>query len=139
MFKLVKIEGSGTNQPDPIRVIADPSVKYKKNHAYKLIDGILLNLEGVDKPTFIAAENLEPGKKSTVLAYRIQDNMIFEVPGLGGYFAPGMNYCLKLDSEGAAYGIRATTTDGIFMVIDNNGFKKSGDKVYGRVTEEIYM
>lgn len=138
MFKLIKIEGSGSNQPEPIRMKCCDGVNYKTNHAYKLCDGSLAEAEDVAAPTHIAIETLKAGEKSTVLAFRIQDNMVFEAPVYGNInnFYVGCNYTLQVDSEGGAYGLYSSVNGGSVKIDDLNGAKQDGDKVYCRVTTE---
>jgi len=138
MFKLIKIEGSGSNQAEPIRIKSGPGISYKYGCAYVLCDGFLTNAEPNVLPTHIALENLGYDEKETVLCYRIQDNMIFEVPIKGNFesLSVGFKYTLDIDDEGAALGITSTTSGGVMMIHDINGAKKSGDTVYVRATRE---
>ena len=134
MFKLAKIEGSGTNQAEPIRIPTAPSLPYKAFCAYTNIDGFLADTTNDAPPTHIALENLGPDEKDTVLCYRILDNMIFEVSVTGSFSSMliGQKYKIKIDSDGAGIGI-TPQIGGHITVYDSNGAMESGDKVYVRI------
>lgn len=138
MFKLIKIEGSGTNQPEPIRVIADPSVNFKSGFAYTLVQGVLTRSDPYTRPTHVAIESMSEGERSSLLCFRIHDNMIFEVPtnGSPSYFEPGYNYVLDVDADGAGKGLEADGERGVVMFYDMNGAINDGDTVLVRVTPE---
>ena len=131
MFKLVKIIGSGTNQPEPIRIPTGPSVSYKANCAYTIIDGFLADLTEDTPPTHIAIETVAADSKDTILCYRILDNMIFEVPVKGSFSSlhAGQKFKIDIDSEGSGIGI--TSVQGGFITIyDTNNAQKNGDTTY---------
>ncbi len=138
MFKLVKIEGSGTNQPEPIRIKTIEDLAYRAGCAYTLYSGSLMQADSTMMPTHVALENLEANTKDTVLCYRIQDNMIFELPTYGGNgeYTVGIKYALEVTADGAAIGIKNSSTSGVAMIHDPNGAKKQGDTVYVRITAE---
>ena len=138
MFKLAKIEGSGTNQPSPVRLKTREGVEYVSGGAYRLADGELANIDETMLPTHIVIENLKPDSADTVLCYRVQDNMIFEVPTYANpsnYFA-GIRYAIATSSVGAGIGIGKNNANGVIMVDDVNGAKKIGDTIYVRITTE---
>ncbi len=138
MFKLVKIEGSGTNQPEPVRIATISTIHYKRGHAYAVYDSLLMEASKADLPTHIAIESAAPGEKDELLCYRIQNNMVFEVPVCGGsaYFNIGKKFDLAVDSCGGAYGISNTEQNGKLMVNKSAGQKRIGETVYVRVTSE---
>ena len=67
MFKLVKIEGSGTNQAEPIRMKTSEYATYRAHCAYMCGDGTIDSLDSESVPTYIALENAEPGEKESIL------------------------------------------------------------------------
>ena len=134
MFKLAKIEGSGTNQAEPIRIRTAPDLPYKAFCAYTLFDGFLAEADTEQPPTHIVLENLEPNEKETILCYRIQDNMVFEVTISGSFpqLSVGNKHALKVSDEGAGVGI-TSAIGGKITLHDINGARKSGDTVYVRI------
>ena len=139
MFKLVKIEGAGTNQGEPIRIKTSPGTEYKYGYPYSLFDGFLIPSEAEMRPTHIVLENIGANEdKESVLCYRILDNMVFEVPVCTSFakLTVGYKYTLATDDYGFPIGMTATTSNGVLMLHDLNGARKKGDTVYVRITTE---
>ena len=138
MLKLVKIEGSGTNQPEPIKLRTADNMVYKANCAYVMADGILYPLDSEGYPTHIAVENARTEEKDSVTCYRIQDNMIFETT-VNGDLANGCvnsKYAMDIDDTGACVGITSSLTNGKITLYDTNGAEKTGDTVYVRIEKQ---
>ena len=138
MFKLVKIEGSGTNQPEPIRLPVSPETTLKNGCAYILGNERINNCGMNQMPTHIAIESAKAGEKSTALFFRILDNMIFEVPVYGDPNNLVLNYkfIMKIDTDRVAVGLVPDGENGVLMLTDLCGAKKNGDCVKIRVTTE---
>lgn len=141
MFKLVKIEGSGTNQPEPIRLPVASNVVLKSGCAYIFTNESINNCNSTQKPTHIAIESAKAGEKSEALFFRILENMIFEVPVYGNPNSLILNYkfALKVDSDKAVVGIIPDGENGVAMLTDLRGAKKDGDFVKVRVTTETMI
>ena len=135
MFKLVKIEGSGTNQAEPIRMKTSEYATYRAHCAYMCGDGTIDSLDSESVPTYIALENAEPGEKESILCYRIQSNMIFEVPVNGSFTALNADtkYVADISEDGSGVGITTSTVNGKITLCDPNGAKRSKDTVYVRI------
>ena len=137
MFKLVKIEGSGSNQAEPVRIKTAPSTLYRANCAYAILDGYLVEPGSDFAPTHIALESLDRDEKETLLCYCIYENMIFEAPlyGNSNNLTVGTKYALHTDDNDAGIGMSTSTANGKLTLHDINGARKTGDTVYVRVTK----
>jgi hypothetical protein len=134
MFKLVKIEGSGTNHGEPIKIRTASGVTYKHGCPYVLIDGFLGMVEEGTVPTHIVLENATGDEKDYILAYRINDNMIFETKLIGNpsIVTVGCKYALSMDADNIAVGITSSMANGVAILYEDNGAEETGDNVYVR-------
>ena len=136
MFKLVKIENSGTNYPEPIRMKVLDTERYYAGAAYELSSGYLMPIGETSMPTHVAIEGYEPGNKNSILCYRITPDMIFELPLMKAQTCyEGTRYNVYTESGGGAVGLSNQAEGGVLVVTDANGAKKVGDKLYAFVSK----
>ena len=134
MFKLIRIENSGTNQPEPVRIPVHPSLNVIIGGAY-ILEGDRLNAgDRYKTPTHVALESAKPGEKNSVLCYRINENMIFEGPAFGTpiYIYSGMRNAVHVENN-AGVGISEDTDSGSLSLVNRNNAVKEGDLVHFRV------
>ncbi len=141
MFKLLKIESSGSNQPEPVKIKIYNANEYKRGCAYRLYDNYLLHLNEGDRPTHIACENSAVGEKDSILCFRIQDNMVFEVSVVGesNYYSQSKKYAVAIDSEGSGIGIKPSEENGYLLPYNFGRYAQTGDVMSVRVTTEVTM
>ena len=129
MFKLIKIQNSGVNVPEPTTLS-------KGNRA--VCRGELLILSGgkvaspttTTLPTHIALGEAS-ADENTVTCAQICPQMLFECPvkeGTPSTLVVGSKVCLALEN-GSAVGVSTTTTSGVATVYDTLGAEEPGDKI----------
>ena len=134
MFKLVKIENSGTNYPEPIKMKVLDTERYYAGAAYELSAGYLTPIGETSIPTHVALESYVPGNKNYILCYRITPDMIFELPlKKDQYCYEGTRYNVYTEG-GNAVGLGTQAEGGALVVTDANGAKNIGDKLYAFVS-----
>lgn len=134
MFKLIKIISSGSNTPDPCRMLTSSGISYKAGTALKLSSGRLANATATDKPEFIAVESAAAGEKTTLVCYPVSADMLFEVPisGMPAMVKAGTKVTLSVDADGYADKVSNSATDGVATIFDMREATKSGDSIIVR-------
>ncbi|MBR2650225.1 MAG: hypothetical protein IKD45_01040 [Clostridia bacterium] len=79
MFKLIKIENSGVNVPEPITVNKEIGITFPIGTAITISGGLASGCDVSEKPTHITY-NEAPEDAEELLCYRITSDMLFEVP-----------------------------------------------------------
>ena len=138
MFKLIRIENSGTHQPEPIRIPIHSSLNVRMGGAYILNGDILTAADRYKTPTHVALESAKPGEKDSVLCYRINENMIFEGPAFGcpRYIYLGMRNTVQVENK-AGIGISEESEGGTLSLVSRNNAEEEGDLVHFRVLGPI--
>jgi hypothetical protein len=130
MFKLIKIVNSGVNVPEPIRMPKASETVIKAGTLLTVNGGLLKNCTATATPTYVALADSPAGATEAVVA-EINRNMYFEAPVTAepDALAVGDKVTLAIDSDGAAYGVTATTSSGVATVVELAGANASGDKI----------
>ena len=129
MFKLIKIENSGVNVPEPVTVRKEPHDTFKAGSAISIEDGVAANCGAYIRPTYIAAADGKDNSE-TMLCYTITENMLFEVSAdmPVDNFLVGMKLSLSIDDDGEAVGVSDESEDGVAILVDfidlNDTFSK---------------
>ncbi len=134
MFKLIKIENSGTNQPEPIRVPAFYDIGYESGDAYCIRNNVLIPIDDVLVPSHICLETLDYNEKRTVLCFKINENMIFETTSFtdGATYNIGEKYDVADGIVGQCTGIKNTQNRPLLIVERQANNVKKGDPVLVR-------
>ncbi len=80
MFKLIKMTGSGSNIPEPVKFPVQPYKQILKGGVYYVVNRELSSTPNSDNcPKFIPLQDLPEGHgRNYVWGYYVTDNMIFE-------------------------------------------------------------
>lgn len=78
MFRLIRIENSGVNVPEPIKITKEVGVAVKMGDALIASSGIVEPCGVSTAPTYIALSDAKPEDKF-VYCYRVHPHMLFEV------------------------------------------------------------
>lgn len=130
MFKLIKIVNSGVNVPEPIRMPKASETVIKAGTLLTVNAGVLKNCTATTAPTYVALADSIVGVTEATVA-QIDHNMYFEAPVTAepNALSIGDKVTLAVDSDGAAYGITATTSSGVATVVELAGATAAGDKI----------
>ena len=130
MFKLIKIQNSGVNVPEPIHLKKPASLKVKAGDALIIENGYVSACPATTTPTHIAFAD---GKSNdyNALAYEINENMLFEttVGADPTALTVGQKVTLGKDTNNAASYVTATTASGVATIVDLMDAAISGDKI----------
>ena len=129
MFKLIKIENSGVNVPEPIALAKYTDTRICIGSALTVVGGKAVNCDTAAAPQYIAYENADESA-SEVLCYRISGDMLFEVATSAAptSIAVGDKLTLAEDEDGCIALVSATT-GGCAEVVELLGAKVKGDKI----------
>lgn len=130
MFKLIKIQNSGVNVPEPQKFEKSASLKIKAGDALIFENGIIAMCPATSVPTHIAFSDSKYNEY-TVFAYPINSNMLFEttVGADPSSLLLGSKVTVGKDSEGSASRVTATTTSGVATIVDLMNAARVGDKI----------
>ena len=130
MFKLIKIQNSGVNVPEPIKLKKPASLKIKAGDALVIENGYASACPATSTPTHIAFTD---GKNNdyNAVAYAINENMLFEttVGADPSALTVGQKVTIGKDSDNGSSYVTATTSSGVATIVDLMDAVKSGDKV----------
>ena len=130
MFKLIKIQNSGVNVPEPMQLKKPASLKIKAGDALIIENGYVSACPATTVPTHIAYAN---GKINdyTAVAYAVNENMLFEtvIKADPSSLFIGQKVTLGKDSDNGASYVTATTSSGVATIVDLMDASKSGDKI----------
>ena len=129
MFRLIKIENSGVNVPEPVLLKKDTATKIAIGTALVINEGIAVMCGSAAKPEYISYENA-PAENDTVLCYRVNSNMLFEVAVTAEptSLTVGSKVTLAADEDGCMSLVSATA-GGAAEVADLCSAKLAGDKI----------
>ena len=129
MFRLIKIQNSGANVPEPKKV-AKGNLEIVNGEVLVLTSGKASVPSATTLPTHIALSGAKVADTSATLA-EIFPEMVFECPVLEGTPASlvvGTKVCLAMN-DGKAVGVNTTTNSGVATVYDTLGASEIGDKI----------
>ncbi len=134
MFNCKKIVNGRMNVPETESLPTTASEVYKEGEALVLSSGKLTKASGTTKPTHISlADYTAPASGQKDLpCYRIEKNMVFEVPVTFSSTAAAIVVGSKLTVATDGLGVTDVTTGGVITVVDAqdaNTDKASGDKI----------
>ncbi len=130
MFRLIKIENSGVNVPETLKLPKPASLAVKAGTALTLTGGYLTMCTSTSVPTHISLE-AAGSDKSTVYCYAVNGNMRFEttVSANPSSLSLGDKVTLSSDANNCTVSVTATTTSGVATIVDLCNAKAIGDKV----------
>ena len=130
MFKLIKIQNSGVNVPEPQNLEKDESLTVKAGDALVIENGVAVPCSATAVPTHIAVANGKIGDKK-LIAYTVNENMLFEttVNADPSGLAVGQKVTLGKDDDSSASCVTANTSSGVATIIDLMGAKNPGEKI----------
>lgn len=130
MFKLIKIQNSGVNVPEPQYLEKNESFKIKAGDALVIENGLAAACPVTVAPTYIAMASSKDGD-AKIAAFAVNENMLFEttVNADPTSLTVGQKVTLGKDSDNATTQVTATTTSGVATVVDLMSAAKSGDKI----------
>lgn len=130
MFKLIKIQNSGVNVPEPQKFYKPSALKLKAGDALIIDNGGVTSCPATTTPTHIS---FSVGKYNEleVLAYEINENMIFEttVSGDPSSLMVGDKVTIGKDVDNSSANVTSTTASGVATIVDLMNASKSGDKI----------
>lgn len=131
MFKAIKILNGGSNVPEPCTMYTAAGTAYRYGTALTVSAGKVVNATETDMPLYIAGETLAADEKSSIICYRVLENIVFETTLMGSPMSLkcGSKVTLSLSDDGFANAVSSSTTDGVATVVDIRGTLKTGDKV----------
>ena len=129
MFRLIKIEASGTNQPEPHSFKKEIGTKISAGTALCLSGGIVSSPNAEDAPTLISYAGAEENAPE-VLCYYVTPSMLFEttVNSSPSQLKVGDKVLMAEDSSGSCTLI-STTKGGHTEIVDLMGAKQQGDRI----------
>ena len=130
MFKLIKIQNSGVNVPEPQSLEKNESLNVKAGDALVIENGFAVPCSAAATPTYIAVASSKIGDKK-LFAYAINENMLFEttVNADPTGLAVGQKVTLGKDADNSASCVTANTSSGVATIIDLMGAKNPGEKI----------
>ena len=130
MFKLIKIQNSGVNVPEPMILKKAGGIEVKIGEALLLEDGLLSPCLATTKPTHVAIKSADYGD-DYVTVYEVNSNMLFEttVDDDPTSLDIGQRVTVVTDEDGCAVKVSATTSSGVATIVDLMGASKIGDKL----------
>jgi hypothetical protein len=129
MFKLTNILGSGSNLAEPVYLPIDKSCRYTVGGVAVMKDGRLIPARSKDRPTHLLGESRGLRESGNILAYRITEGMIFEVPIVRAPKAERIGTRVAIDdTRGTSDAV--VPGDGAAVIIDMNGAQEAGDTLF---------
>ncbi len=130
MFKLIKIQNTGVNVPEPVKMSKNTSAKINIGTALILKNGIVQSAGATETPTHIALENAALEEKK-ILCYEIYPNMLFEtkVNADPAALKAGDKVTLDFDSDSCAAYVTATTASGVATIAEINDVIEAGNNI----------
>ena len=130
MFKLIKIQNSGVNVPEPMLLKKSASLVVKIGEALVITDGLLAKCPATTIPTHISLSNGEYGE-SEVTVFEVNSNMIFEttVSADPSMLDIGAKVTIANAPDGSATRVSATTASGVATIVDLMNAENVGDKI----------
>ena len=130
MFKLIKIQNSGVNVPEPTILKKSTDNAIKLGEALILEDGLLIACPSTVIPSYVALCNAKH-EDSEITVFEINSNMLFEttVNTTPASLLVGEKVTLACDDDGSTVMVTATTSAGVATIVDLMGASKSGDKI----------
>lgn len=130
MFKLIKIQNSGVNVPEPMLLKKSASLVVKIGEALVITDGLLAKCPATTTPTHISLSNGEYGE-SEVTVFEVNSNMIFEttVNADPSMLDIGAKVTIANAPDSSATRVSATTASGVATIVDLMNAENVGDKI----------
>lgn len=130
MFKLIKIQNSGVNVPEPQNLEKNESLTVKSGDALVIENGVAVPCSPTAAPTHIALASAKSGDTKLV-AYAINENMLFEttVNADPTALTVGQKVTLGKDADDSASCVTATVSSGVATIVDLMGATNPGDKI----------
>ena len=130
MFKLIKIINSGVNVPEPVRMPKASGVTVKRGTLLTLSQGVVNNCTATTAPRYVALADAAATDTHSVCA-EISESMRFDAPVTAdpASLTVGAKVTLATDTDGAAYGVTATTASGVATVVDLCAATAAGDMI----------
>ena len=130
MFKLIKIQNSGRNVPEPEKLKKLSSITITAGEALVLDDGEITSCPSTATPTYIAFAAASEESES-VVCYPVSRDMLFEttVNASPTALAVGSKVTIGKDSDGCSVCVSATTASGVATIVNLDGAAQVGDKV----------
>ncbi len=125
MIKLIKILGSSTNVPEPVKFPINRYTPYHRGSLFYADNGQLTNYPTAgDQRKFIVLENLpEDNEKSYVYGFFVTDNMVFEIDYRNpkNHVNPGTTLSLiELNTGEGFCAVEDGDTEDALVIEDNN-------------------
>lgn len=132
MFKLIKIENSGVNVPEPVRLPKNTGTVINVGTALSLSSGKIVPCAFNAKPQYMAYQTASADAE-TVVCYRVYPNMLFETRFTSSTedVVPGRLVGLDADSDECTAYVNAEG-DTSATVVEVLGTGIDGDKVIVR-------
>lgn len=92
---------------------------YVAGEVVKLASGALTKASGTDVPTYVVQEAATGAAGKKIAVYRIPSTMVFEVPLAAAGTALNIGDKVTIHTTGTD--VTATTTGGVFEIVDING------------------
>lgn len=132
MFKLVRIENSRMNVPEPLFYEATADEAIAEGEALVLTSGKLTKCGATAKPAYIAMSACAASASARKIAVcRVEANQIWEVPCNAAPTSLVPGSLVTLHTDGLQ--VTATTTSGVVTVVDTNGASAAGDRLLVRI------
>lgn len=130
MFKLIKIQNSGVNVPEPMILGKSAGIEIKIGEALILEEGLLYPCTATTKPTHVAIRNANYDEDLAVV-YEVNPNMLFEttVDDDPADLKVGEKVTISTDEDGCAVNVSSSTASGVATIVDLMGATDIGDKV----------
>lgn len=130
MFYLAKIENGRMNVPEPEYLEAGVAIAC--GEALVLTDGKLAKCGATVAPKYIAMSEAAAG--AVVPVCRVESNQVYDVPVSGDDSAiKALKAGSKVQLDGDALGVSASTTNGVATIVSLNGATKAGDIITVRI------
>ena len=130
MFKLIKIQNSGVNVPELVKLEKPSDIIIKPGEALLLTDGVVDKCPATVKPTHIA---FSYGKyeENSVVVFEISSNMLFEVPVDDDPMSLLIGDKLELayDGDDCAVFVSAVGANGVATIVDLMGVAYGENKI----------
>ena len=130
MFKLIKIQNSGVNVPEPMLLKKPSTLVVKIGEALIITDGLLAKCPATTVPTHISLSDGVYGD-TKVAVFEVNSNMIFEttVNADPTLLMIGQKVTIANAPDGSATRVSATTASGVATIVDLMDAENIGDKI----------
>ena len=130
MFKLIKIQNSGINVPEPQKLNKLSTASIKLGEALVIENGEIKSCPATSTPTYVAFASAPEGSES-VVCYPVNSDMLFEttVNAAPTALLIGSKVTIGKDSDGCSVCVSATTASGVATIVSLDEAAKAGDKV----------